>query len=78
MLTVVVGKMLDRDYRLTAIASSLPIDRVRGHALEEFPIEKARLRSIFYPLGVATMAVIGYGWALESRIVSILSCGILH
>jgi len=64
-----VGKLLDRDYRSTAKEVGLVINRVSGDDLSRFPIEKARLRSIWY-LGVVNLiAVVGYGWALDKKVV---------
>ncbi|KAL8968607.1 MAG: hypothetical protein Q9197_004789, partial [Variospora fuerteventurae] len=40
------GKVMDRDYRVTAAAVGFTIDRTSGDDLTGFPIEKARLRSI--------------------------------
>ena len=67
--TVVSGKMIDRDYRLTAEHYGLPVEKVKGDDLAQFPIEEARTRSIFLPLAVTTAAVIGFGWTLEARVV---------
>ncbi|KAL8648404.1 MAG: hypothetical protein Q9210_005004, partial [Variospora velana] len=60
---------MDRDYRVTAAAVGFTIDRTNGDDLTEFPIEKARLRSIWYYVTVSTVCTIGYGWTLESRTV---------
>ncbi|KAI4267006.1 MAG: hypothetical protein L6R35_006887, partial [Caloplaca aegaea] len=61
------GKVMDRDYRVTAAAVGFTIDRTSGDDLTEFPIEKARLRSIWYYVTVSTICTIGYGWTLQSR-----------
>lgn len=63
------SKLIDRDYRITAESLGLPIDRVRGDDLLVFPIEKARLRSVFAPLLAAVASVVSLGWALEKRAV---------
>ena len=62
---------MDRDYRKTATAAGLAVDRARGDDLDKFPIEKARLRHIWFYIAVACACTIGYGWALQSRTVSI-------
>ncbi|KAH7370028.1 major facilitator superfamily domain-containing protein [Rhexocercosporidium sp. MPI-PUGE-AT-0058] len=59
------GKLIDRDYRLTAGLHRLSIDRVRGDDLKTFPIEKARLRGVFAPLIIAVGTVIAFGWAVD-------------
>ncbi|KAI9781779.1 MAG: hypothetical protein M1839_005772 [Geoglossum umbratile] len=63
----VSGKLLDRDYRITAKQIGFEINRKSGDDLARYPIEKARLRStsIFIAINVAT--VVGYGWALKAR-----------
>ena len=63
------GKLIDRDYRITAEAHGVPIDRVRGDDLRTFPIEKARLRSVFGPLIIVVVSVIAFGWSLEKTAV---------
>lgn len=68
-LIIHTGKILDRDYRHTAQANGLVIDNVHGDDLSKFPIEKARLKSIFYPIIVGAIATVGYGWSLESKTV---------
>jgi hypothetical protein len=61
------GKLLDLDYALVAKAQNMKPDESGGD--DDFPIEKARLRSIFYPVCVSVVAIIGYGWALQKRVV---------
>ena len=67
--TIVSSKMIDRDYRLIAQHYGLPVEKVKGDDLAQFPIEEARTRSIFLPLAITTAAVIGFGWTLEARVV---------
>lgn len=69
VLILIQGKVLDRDYRHTAKASGIAIDTVRGDDISRFPIEKARLRSIFYPITAGLIALLGYGWSLEKKVV---------
>jgi hypothetical protein len=69
------GKLIDRDYRKTAESHNLPIDRIRGDDLRTFPIEQARLRSVFVPLIAAVLSVIGFGWALENHTVGLAIIG---
>ncbi|KAG0701799.1 major facilitator superfamily domain-containing protein [Suillus ampliporus] len=74
--TVLSGKVLDADYRrikasLVKKAEADPEKRVRPEDVtkeENFPIEKARLRTvpIWTAIFVATCA--GYGWALERKV----------
>ena len=71
LLTGRIGRLLDRDYRLTARSHGLVIDRVRGDDLLLFPIELARLRSFFYAFGTAMVAVVGYGWSVQAKFVHV-------
>ena len=66
------GKILDRDYRITAKAHNITINKVEGDDLLTFPIEKARLRSVFIPIGIVIVSAIGYGWSLFTRAVGTL------
>ncbi|KAI0103370.1 putative major facilitator superfamily transporter [Nemania sp. FL0031] len=60
-----VGRIADYDYTQCAVAHNLPIDRVRGDNMRNFPIEKARLRTIWLYIIVSATATLVYGWTLE-------------
>ncbi|KAJ5774118.1 MFS general substrate transporter [Penicillium paradoxum] len=60
------GKIMNRDYRLTARAHNMTIDATHGDDLTVFPIEKARFRSIWYSICATGIATTGYGWTLHS------------
>ena len=45
------------------------MEKVRGDDLDKFPIELARLRSVFYPLSIAAASIAGYGWAVQAKTV---------
>ncbi|KAF7561984.1 hypothetical protein G7046_g2152 [Stylonectria norvegica] len=62
------GKILDRDYRKTAKAQGVVIDRRKGDDLSGFPIEYARLRTSKYFIAACAPLIAGYGWALEARV----------
>lgn len=66
-----VGKILDRDYRITAQTRGFSINKKEGDELLNFPIEEARLRSLFLPTLIAVGSIIGYGWTLHARTVGI-------
>ncbi|KKA23750.1 Major facilitator superfamily transporter [Rasamsonia emersonii CBS 393.64] len=66
--SLLLGKLLDHDYARVAKAQNARAGNTRPNELENFPIEKARLRSIFYPVSVSVLVIIGYGWALEKRV----------
>ncbi|MCJ1424914.1 hypothetical protein MMC29_002802 [Sticta canariensis] len=59
------GKMMDRNYKITARELGHTIDRVVGDDMNHFPIEKARARGSWYLLGVFICALAGYGWAVK-------------
>ncbi len=61
---------MNYDYRATARHENISIDIVQGDDMTTFPIEKARFRSIWYSIGAAGFCTIGYGWALQFRVVS--------
>ncbi|KAE8443092.1 hypothetical protein EG329_002336 [Mollisiaceae sp. DMI_Dod_QoI] len=67
LAAITSGKLIDRDYRITAKLHGLSIDRARGDDLRNFPVEMARLRSVFVPLVVSVVSVIGFGWAVEKE-----------
>lgn len=60
---------MDHDYRVIATAAGFSIDRTKGDDLANFPIEKARLRSIWYYVAISTACTVGYGWTLQVRAV---------
>lgn len=60
------GKLLDRDYIRTAKRYNLPVDKSTTD-LSNFPIEQARLLSVFPLLVISTAATVGSGWALNQH-----------
>ena len=62
------GKLLDHDYRMYARKHNLPENKSAAHDLYHFPLEKARLRSIFAFLGVSSIATAGFGWSLHAKV----------
>lgn len=60
------GKLLDRDYIRTAKRYDLPVDKSTNN-LSNFPIEQARLLSVFPLLAISSMATVGFGWALNQH-----------
>ncbi|KAK7935191.1 multidrug resistance protein [Apiospora marii] len=61
------GRLLDYNYKLTARTHDLDADRGKEDSLHDFPIEEARLRSVWYLMALSIMATIGYGWALDRK-----------
>jgi hypothetical protein len=68
-LTEYTGLIIDRDYRKTAASVGFTIDKVRGDDLARFPIERARLRSIWYFMAISITCTVGDGWAVETTTV---------
>lgn len=72
------GRMMDRNYKITAQEIGHTIDRVTGDDMNHFPIEKARARGSLYLLGIFICALAGYGWAVKyhahASIPLILQC----
>jgi hypothetical protein len=66
--------IVDRDYRITAAAAGFTINKRKGDDLINFPIEKARLRSIWYFMGLLIACTVGYGWSIETKTVSADIC----
>ena len=62
-----VGMIANYDYRATARSHNLSIDKVKGDAVISFPIEKARLRSVWAYTFLSSTATLGYGWSVETR-----------
>jgi multidrug resistance protein len=62
--SLVSGRILDYNYE--SVAKNLPPDT----KADDFPIEKARLRSIWVGVGITVAAVISYGWVLHQEVVS--------
>lgn len=67
---------MNRDYRLTARDHNIVINAISGDDLTDFPIEKARFRSIWYSIGASGVCTTGYGWALHFKTVSVQYYGV--
>ncbi|RKL12126.1 hypothetical protein BFJ70_g16315 [Fusarium oxysporum] len=68
--TVVSSQWIDYDYRVVAEAHGLPVNKVSGDDLLHFPIEKARMRSVFPVTFAAFASVLAYGWLINATVVS--------
>jgi hypothetical protein len=65
--TFLSGWLLDNTYRNSRTRMGLSTDKVRGDDLDDFPIEKARLRVMWFPMVVIGVCVVGYGWVLDRK-----------
>jgi predicted MFS family arabinose efflux permease len=70
--TFISGRLLDRAWHNARVEQGLSTDRAVGDDLDNFPVEKARLRVIWTPLVVTTCSVISYGWVLQYHKVCLL------
>jgi len=73
LAALLTGKLVDYDYRVVArslhsspqeyptVTNSRP-----SYDLLAFPIEKARLRSVFLFLAITSISTAGYGWSLHA------------
>jgi hypothetical protein len=60
---------MDHDYRVTARQHKITVNTRGGDDLTHFPIEKARFRSLWYAISAVGSTMVGYGWAMHSRVV---------
>ena len=60
------GKLLDYEYRHIAQKHGLPVSK-SSNEISDFPIEEARLHSVFYFITISAITTVGYGWALQAR-----------
>ena len=59
------GKMMDKNYKITAREIGFTIDKHGGDNLHDFPIEKARARGSYYLLIIYTCTLALYGWVVS-------------
>ena len=71
--TLFTGSLIDKAYRNFRLKKGLPTNRIAGDDLDDFPIEKARLRLVWAPMLVTAGSVLAFGWVLEYRQVRLLS-----
>ncbi|KAI0122937.1 hypothetical protein BJ170DRAFT_118365 [Xylariales sp. AK1849] len=59
---------MDHDYRAAARSRGLTIDKESGDDMNKFPIEAARVRSIWYAIAIVILATIGFGWSVQTKV----------
>ncbi|KAK3955685.1 major facilitator superfamily domain-containing protein [Pseudoneurospora amorphoporcata] len=59
------GRIMDYNYKTTALQNGQTINKATGEHLLHFPLEKARTKSSFWMLIISTCTVVGYGWAVS-------------
>ena len=62
------GRLLDHNYKKTAIENCFNIIKDKETTLNDFPIEFARLRIIIWSVALSAFLVMGYGWTLQTRV----------
>ncbi|KAH9893007.1 putative major facilitator superfamily transporter [Xylariomycetidae sp. FL2044] len=63
-----VGKVIDYDYRATAKSLGITINKVSGDSMTDFPIERARIRSIWFFIGASIASTLIYGWVVAFKV----------
>jgi MFS family permease len=61
------GRLLDINYRKTAAESGIIVKEGESTDLKDFPIERARLRTVTFSVALSAVFVMGYGWLLQAR-----------
>ena len=64
---MVAGKLVDRNYAVTAKKHGFELKDKEKHELSEFPIEAARYRHCLVFVFLQLLLVVGYGWAVRFR-----------
>ncbi|KAK6337728.1 hypothetical protein TWF696_001208 [Orbilia brochopaga] len=59
------GRIVDRDFRIVAEREGIQVDRKNMTDMAKFPLERARLRSVWCSMIVYIIAIVPYGWALQ-------------
>ncbi|KAH8587084.1 major facilitator superfamily domain-containing protein [Bisporella sp. PMI_857] len=62
------GTLIDYDYRVTARKNNVEVNLRVGDDLVNFPIEKARFRSIWQVISAGTISLVGYGWSMQFQV----------
>lgn len=62
------GRLLDISYRKTAAENGIIVEKDKVTDLRDFPIERARLRSVKFSVVLSAAFVMGYGWLLQARV----------
>jgi hypothetical protein len=65
---IVAGKLVDRNYAVTARKHGFEPQDKGKHDLFEFPIEEARYRHCLVFILLEVLVVIGYGWTVWARV----------
>lgn len=66
LATYLNRKLLNYDHRMIARRYALPVSKTSNN-LTRFPIERARLESVFPFLILSAIATAGYDWTLQAK-----------
>ncbi|KFY93441.1 hypothetical protein V500_03702 [Pseudogymnoascus sp. VKM F-4518 (FW-2643)] len=61
--------LTDRNYKTAARRYGRGVDLKRGDDISDFPIEKSRLKWVYYLILISTGGTLGYGWSLWARTI---------
>ncbi|KAI1852575.1 hypothetical protein JX265_003057 [Neoarthrinium moseri] len=62
---IINGRWMDQKYRKTATEIGFTVDKIKGDDLRNFPIEKARTRSLTLVWVIYNIALVGMGWTWQ-------------
>ncbi|UKZ83336.1 hypothetical protein TrVFT333_011144 [Trichoderma virens FT-333] len=65
---IIAGKLLDRNYAITAKNHNVEAPEKNETSRTDFPLEVARYRNCFAFILIQVLLVIGYGWAVHFRV----------
>ncbi|KAL2015461.1 hypothetical protein VTK56DRAFT_5386 [Thermocarpiscus australiensis] len=60
------GRLLNLSYDRTAAEMGVSVSKGHATDLRDFPIERARLRTVNFRVAMSAALVMGYGWALQA------------
>jgi MFS family permease len=64
----IAGRLMDFNYQKIARLHGLPVDRVTGDDMRNFPIETARSHGCYLLHVFSICALAGYGWAVDRHV----------
>ncbi|KAL8860442.1 MAG: hypothetical protein Q9178_003101 [Gyalolechia marmorata] len=67
--TCFTGRLIDKTYRNFRLKKGLSTDRDAGDELDNFPIERARLRVVWVPMLLTACSVMAFGWIYNTLLV---------
>ncbi len=65
---IFAGKLVDRNYSITAKKHNISLDDKKGESLVDFPLEEARYRWRLPFVLLEIMLVVAYGWVVHNQV----------